>query len=206
MDLSIIVPCHNLENYIIPLLGSLNEQEIENYEVELIFVCDGCTDNTEDIIISYPFSNKQIKSIQVYRTSCCACGLARNEGLAHARGTYIWFIDGDDWLIDDRAIEVVLNVLNFTEEPVVRFDYNAPSFKSKGIDMMVWQYVFRRDFIGDTRFLPIQPHEDTAFMKAVLPQLGRKTVLYLDKQLYFYNFKRPGSNMTQFLATGHINP
>ena len=71
--------------------------------------------------------------------------------------------------------------------------------------MMVWQYVFRRDFIGDTKFLPIQPHEDIAFMKAVLPQLGRKTVLYLDKQLYFYNFKRPGSNMTQFLATGHIN-
>lgn len=54
MDLSIIVPCHNLENYITPLLVSLQSQVYDKEKVEIIFVCDSCSDNTKKIIQEFP--------------------------------------------------------------------------------------------------------------------------------------------------------
>ena len=88
MDLSVIVPCHNLENYIIPLLNSLNEQELDQYTIELIFVCDSCTDNTKKIIESYPFDNPNIVKISIYEVNFHSCGLTRNVGLENAKGEY----------------------------------------------------------------------------------------------------------------------
>lgn len=54
MDLSVIIPCHNLEKYILPLLVSLNLQDLNNYDVEFIFVLDACEDNTESMIRNFP--------------------------------------------------------------------------------------------------------------------------------------------------------
>ena len=49
MDLSLIISCHNLEDYIGNLLESLLRQKTK-YQVEYIFVLDDCTDNTRGII------------------------------------------------------------------------------------------------------------------------------------------------------------
>ena len=49
MDLSVIIPCHNLEKYIQPLLSSF-ENQVCSYEVELIFMCDNCTDATYSLL------------------------------------------------------------------------------------------------------------------------------------------------------------
>ena len=93
-----------------------------------------------------------------------------------------------------------------TDEPMIRFDYNAPGFRAKGIYMMVWQYVFERKFLEDIRFTDIQPHEDIIFMKEVFKKKGNDKVLYLQIPFYLYNYKRPGSNMTQYLEKGKIDP
>lgn len=87
MDMSIIIPCHNLENYITPLLVSLQLQVIPYYNVELIFVCDNCTDNTQKIIEKFDFND--LYEVIVLKRNVQSCGLARNEGLAIARGKYI---------------------------------------------------------------------------------------------------------------------
>lgn len=203
MDLSVIVPCHNLENYIHNLLNSLNDQNLYSSKVELIFVCDGCTDNTIQVIRDYPFKH-DFAAIRIYQTNFCKCGLARNVGLENARGKYIWFMDGDDWLRDDDAIEKIIEILDYTHEPLIRFDYEAPGFKAKTIDAMVWQYVYSKDFIGDLRFQDIQPHEDREFMYEILKKVDN--VLYFDESLYHYNYMREGSNMFQWTKNGKIEP
>lgn len=203
MDLSVIVPCHNLENYIHNLLNSLNDQNLYSSEVELIFVCDGCTDNTIQIIRDYPFKY-DFAAIRIYQTNFCKCGLARNVGLENARGKYIWFMDGDDWLRDDDAIEKIIEILDYTKQPIIRFDYEAPGFRAKTIDAMVWQYVYSKDFIGDLRFKDIQPHEDREFMYEILKKVDN--VLYFDESLYHYNYMREGSNMYQWTKNGKIEP
>ena len=53
IDKSFIIPCHNLENYIKPLLLSLKALNLENLTHEFIFVLDDCTDNTESVIRYY---------------------------------------------------------------------------------------------------------------------------------------------------------
>ena len=47
MDLSIIIPCHNLEGYIEKCIDSILAQDITGYECEIIFVCDNCTDKNK---------------------------------------------------------------------------------------------------------------------------------------------------------------
>ena len=108
MDLSIIIPVHNLEHFIQPLLSSLYNQSIQNIEVEYIFVLDSCTDNTQQIIESWIPIIKN-GTIKIYHVDCHCCGGARNYGIEHSSGKYIWFVDGDDMLLGQQAIQIAYN-------------------------------------------------------------------------------------------------
>ena len=50
MDISIIIPCHNSEKFIKPLLLSFQALNLNEIEAEFIFVLDNCTDNTKLMI------------------------------------------------------------------------------------------------------------------------------------------------------------
>lgn len=202
MDMSVIVPCHNLEKFINPLLVSLRLQVLQFYKVELIFVCDACTDNTKQIIEKFNF-NDIYEDVKIIECNHKSCGLARNEGMKIAKGKYIWFVDGDDWIVDIHAIIKIINVLELTKEPVIRFDYEAPGFHAKGHPSMVWQYGYEKDFIKDIPFDEKQPSEDLRFNQKVAEKL-EKTIMYLDEVLYHYNYMRENSNMYQFVKNKHI--
>lgn len=201
MDLSIIIPCHNLEKWIDPLLSSLSTQ-IFDYEVELIFILDSCTDFTGKKLLQY--EGEQYETIKIVNVEVGSCGLARNCGLDRAEGEYIWFIDGDDWLIGTNAIQTILTCIKLLDEKIIQFDYEAPNFKLIGYPSMVWQYCIRRDFIGNLRFLPIQPHEDVKFIGSLTCDLD-KPIYFLDKKLYHYNYMREGSNMHQIRTKKRID-
>ncbi len=200
MDLSIIIPVHNLENHILPLLVSLKLQ-VKSWKTELIFVCDNCTDKTKDIIETFDFSNTY-ETIKVIECDVRSCGLARNVGFKSAEGEYIWFVDGDDWLTSPYAITTVLmNVKKFG--PVIQFDYEAPGFGAKGHPAMVWQYCYKKSFIDDIAFGPEQPHEDLHFNQKVLARLGNR-INHMPMTIYHYNYMRPGSNIQQLTTKGVI--
>ena len=191
MDMSIIIPCHNLEGYISPLLSSLKAQELGDYKVELIFVCNSCTDNTEKLIFDAPLDQY---SVVITVTNFDTVGPARNAGLDRAKGEYIWFVDGDDWLLSNKAIWTILTTMKTQDEEIIRFDYEAPNFKAHGHPSMVWQYAFRRDFIGEARFPSVWSNEDLKFVGQVLCDIKYKP-FFLDQKLYFYNYLRPDSLM-----------
>lgn len=202
MDMSIIIPCHNLEKFITPLLVSLKLQILQFYKVELIFVCDACGDKTKSIIEKFNF-NDIYENIKIIECNHKSCGLARNEGMEQAEGKYIWFIDGDDWLTDVHSIVKVIDTLGLTGSPMIRFDYEAPGFSAKGILSMVWQYGYERDFIKDTPFDEEQPSEDLRFNNKLFKKINKK-IPYLDEVLYHYNYMRENSNMYQHTKRGHI--
>lgn len=203
MDLSVIIPCHNLENYITPLLVSLRLQLLSTYRVELIFVCDGCTDKTEEKIDKFDFSTIYQK-VQIIACNAGSCGVARNTGREYATGNYTLFLDGDDWLIDPLAIQKILNTLIATGSPVIRFAYEAPGFHLTGKCLdMVWQYAYKSDFIEDIYFDNQQPAEDKRFNIKVFKKLN-STMPYLKENLYHYNYMRENSNMQQLFKKGHI--
>ena len=202
MDLSIIVPCHNLENYLSDLLMSLKLQNIKDYEVELIFVCDACTDKTREVLENFDLSN--FSSVQIIDADVKACGLARNVGLEEACGRYIWFLDGDDWLLDFNAITTALKLIEDKQVDILRVGFDCAYPDRFRFSMMVWQYVYSRELIGDIRFTNIQPNEDLEFMKLI--QKKNPTMFFYPRKLYYYNFMREGSNMEQLVRKGRIDP
>ena len=188
-DLSIIIPVYNLENFLRPMLTSLMGQELGGYRVEIIFVLNNCTDGSERVI--------RESGIDCTIINCeeQGCGPARNAGFEIAKGKYIWFMDGDDWLLYKDAVKEALDKaqgLNILRIPFISDLYQGQYFS------MVWQYVLRKEFVEEFRFPSIQPAEDDAYMRQVLMKLRCFDHMILpstERALYFYNYLREGSNM-----------
>lgn len=208
MDLSVIIPCHNLEKFITPLLVSLNLQDLGDKEVEVIFICDSCTDKTVNTIKDFRFS-AGYKNINIYTCEVHSCGLARNIGIERSTGKYIWFVDGDDWITSNKAMTTIISAFE-DDVDMIKFAYEHPAFfKYAGHPAMVWQYAYRRSFIGDHRFIKIQPDEDKAFNLVLFKKLGdperpSDKVKRLNDVLYHYNYMREGSNIQQLETNGKI--
>lgn len=194
-DISIIIPVYNLERWIQPMLDSLKAQDLGPYEAEIIFVLNNCTDNSAKVILD------EGRTLNPIIIGCGeqGCGPARNAGLDIARGEYIWFMDGDDWLTEPTAVQEALDKAKRDGLDILRIPYRTEKFWGQYFSM-VWQYVFRREYIEGFRFPSIQPAEDDAFTEQVLRKAGHGRHDYMalpsiDRPLYFYNFGREGSNM-----------
>jgi len=192
-DLSVIVPVYNLERYISPLLDSLKKQDLKGYAVEYIFVMNNCTDKSEDVIRN---SGLRCKIIYCEKQGC---GCARNAGFEIAKGRYIWFLDGDDWLLSDTAISDVLDRAYAQDLDILFIPLTSNGFKVKYFSM-VPQYLLKKQFVEEFRFPAIMPSEDDAYMLEVLKKVGKDRHSYLtlpsmEKPLYFYNYPREGSVM-----------
>ena len=109
---SIIIPVYNVEKYIEDCLESVTNQTYKNYEV--LIINDGSTDNSRKIIEKYK-KNKNIKIIDQKNQGLSS---ARNNGVTHAKGDYILFLDSDDYL-EKKALEILEK--NIKDEDVIRF-------------------------------------------------------------------------------------
>lgn len=100
--LSVIVAVYNVGKYLRQCLDSLVNQTLTN--IEIIVVNDASTDNSAQIINSYKSSYPNLRVINCDFNK----GLAsvRNIGLRAAKGRYVAFADGDDW-VDVRMCEVL---------------------------------------------------------------------------------------------------
>lgn len=93
---SVIIPVYNSEKTVARCLDSLTVQNRE--DVQIIVVNDGSQDGSEEIILQLAAKNPSIEYI--YQDNA-GVSRARNTGLVHARGTYITFVDSDDYVTED---------------------------------------------------------------------------------------------------------
>lgn len=100
IKVSLIVPFYNVEAYIEDCIKSLINQDM--LEMEIILVDDCSPDGSLAIAQKYAVKDSRIKIIRHEVNK--HLGGARNTGLANAHGEYIWFIDSDDYLVDDSSI------------------------------------------------------------------------------------------------------
>lgn len=193
VDLSIIIPVYNLEQYIQPMLDSLKAQYIGLYKVEIIFVLNNCTDDTEGVI------RRSGIDCTIIECEIQGCGPARNAGLEIAQGEYIWTIDGDDWLLSDTAVRQILDRVKQDGMDILFVPLCHELYRNEYYSMTC-QYVIKREFIGDIRFPNYQPAEDDAFMASILRKAGLDPWNFwklprIHEEMYYYNYMRPGSNM-----------
>ncbi|MBQ3104779.1 MAG: glycosyltransferase [Lachnospiraceae bacterium] len=95
---SIIVPVYNAETNLKRCIDSVLKQDFEKFE--LLLVDDGSTDASGMICDTYA---KQDPRIRVIHQKNSGVSAARNAAMGQARGTYLQFLDSDDWITPDAT-------------------------------------------------------------------------------------------------------
>ena len=108
--LSIIVPAYNVQEYLRPCLDSF-VQSAAALGDEIMLVDDGATDGTPVICDEYA---AQYPCVQVVHQANGGLSAARNAGMDKAQGTYLQFVDSDDWL-EPGALETIHE--NLAQQP-----------------------------------------------------------------------------------------
>ena len=91
VQLSVIVPVYNVEQYLKQCIDSILNQTFKNFE--LILVDDESPDNCPQICDDYASKYSQIKVVHQKNTGLAG---ARNSGFEHITGQYVYFLDSDD--------------------------------------------------------------------------------------------------------------
>jgi glycosyltransferase involved in cell wall biosynthesis len=202
MQVSIIVPIYQVEDYLDETLQSISR--IAGLEYEVLMIDDGSTDKSGEIAKGYAVAHENF----IYRrTENQGVSAARNLGIAMANGEYIAFCDGDDILLKDG----VLNLYNAAQAERADLaigqiiEYNMTGFcryaagerlgkrrniARKDLDLL-WTFMisgklYRREFLleNDLRFPPLKYAEDAVFfMKCVY---HAKTITGYDGGVYGY--------------------
>ncbi len=204
---SIIVPIYNAEKYIQRCIVSLFEQDFS--EIEYIFVNDGTTDKSIDIlqknIEKYPKRKADVKIIHHEKNK--GSGASRRTGIKNATGEYTIQIDSDDWC-DLRMISSLYAKAQETNADIVVCDY-FNSFKDKNVyqkqnysccleeDLSkmlmfelapaIWNKLIKRTLYTENKIYPpkeISTAEDRWLMVRLF--LAANSIAYLPEAYYYY--------------------
>lgn len=115
MDLiSVIVPVYNVEQYLARCVDSVRNQSYRN--IEIILVDDGSPDRCPELCEEF---RQQDLRVKVVHKENGGLGFARNSGLDAATGTYVVFIDSDDWISPDHVENLYREAVRVNADAVI---------------------------------------------------------------------------------------
>lgn len=208
--ISVIVPVYNIEQYIEECVLSIVNQTYTN--LEIILVDDGSTDKSGMLCDELSQMDSRIKVVHKENGGLSS---ARNEGLKHAIGELIGFVDGDDWidismyenlyeaLVQNNAQMAWGNIeFQSGKQPIFQIE-NAVIEKDMILEAFIYGYykphisksacdkLYSRDLIGECRFIDKIHGEDGPFNLEVLAKC--KKCVFNAKAIYYYRDIREGN-------------
>lgn len=212
--ISVIVPIYQVEAYLEECIDSILNQTYR--QLEIILVDDGSFDRCGEICDRYALQDPRI---QVIHQTNMGLSAARNAGLDIATGSYISFIDNDDY-IDPQFYEKLLN--GFKEHPEVKVTacqifkvqegsitplnskwhlqqptvysnlWCQASILGKYCNVTVWDKLYQAQLLKDIRFRQGRLVEDVLFMYDFQPivNLHQAQLLVLSEYLYYYRIRQ----------------
>jgi CDP-glycerol glycerophosphotransferase (TagB/SpsB family)/glycosyltransferase involved in cell wall biosynthesis len=212
---TVIIPCFKVQGFLRECLDSVLEQCYR--DIEVVAVDDCSPDGSGAILDEYAARDDRVRVLHLAEN--VGLGRARNAGLPHARGDYLFFLDSDDTLTPG-ALRALADRLAETDDPdVLVFDYArtywwggtrrnvlAHILTEAGdgtftaaehpaildLLMVVWNKVYRRGFVEAGGFtFPPGYYEDTPWTFPVLLSAGRIAVL--DRICLNYRQRRQGN-------------
>ena len=115
--ISLVIPIYNVEKYLADCLTSCINQTLHN--IEIICVNDCTLDNSRAITEDFARRDSRIKIIDHEKNK--GLGAARNTGLTHAQGEYVWFVDSDDY-IAENACQLLYDTACLHQVDILCFD------------------------------------------------------------------------------------
>ena len=205
---TIAIPVYNVESYVEKsLLSAINQNVSENYEILIVDDCG--SDSSMDIINRLIAENQ--KSNCVFRIvkheKNMGLGEARNTAIREASGKYLFFLDSDDWIVEDcltmlyntmaqENADVVMGSVDCYDYRVIEGDYAGLKALLGGINLHIqaWNKLFRLDFLrAHNIYTTHKIMEDSIF--DLLVRLNAKKLCLVSSATYVYN-KRENSILT----------
>lgn len=207
---SIIVPVYNVEKYLKRCVESIRNQTYK--DLEILLVDDGSTDSSPEICEEYA---KVDERISVIHKKNGGLSDARNVGLQHAAGEFVYFCDSDDYIEQTLVADCVKRMEEEAADMLI-FDFyrvqegtfticteNLPlnAFSLEEVPKLLLtspsacNRVFRMDFLKKTGIIfPVgRLYEDLGTIPKLY--LAARKISYIDKPYYYYEI-RSGSIMT----------
>jgi len=128
---SIVVPVYNSSKYLHKCIESLRHQTFDN--IEMIFVNDGSTDDSENILRKYAEIDKRI---QIITQPNKGAFMARKAASLKTCGEYVLFVDPDDW-IDLETCEYINRIIDLYNVDIIQYGIKLEhygDFNKKHID------------------------------------------------------------------------
>lgn len=215
MKLSIIVACYNIDRYIRRCIESILPQLTK--EVELVIINDGSTDDSKAILQSLASTTGNFKILNFNNGGLAT---ARNRGIDNTTGEYLWFIDGDDFIMKD-SVETLLKVIERTQSDIIAFnhydntnnglilksfystyEYNIYDFLKNRNKHFAWDKIYKRNLFSKVRFVDgLRNIEDFVFNLSVSPAVNKVTTI--DQPLYVYECTN-GSSISRDRSSRHL--
>lgn len=211
VDLTVIVPVFNTENYVLDCVHSILEQKTA-YAMQIILVNDGSTDSSASRIACLEAS----PGVTVIHTENRGISAARNTGLDLAVGRYIMFVDSDDILPKDCVQRLVETAERYSASLVggnFRTFTGSQEISQEGLgtspaDMRtisgragilslpgyVWGKVYDRRLFSGCRFPLNLEFEDTLVHLLLYPKCAQ--VMWISDVVYFYRKNPNGISAT----------
>ena len=199
MKLSVIVPVYKAEAYLNECVDSLLGQTLR--DMEIILVDDGSPDRSGAIMADY--AARYPGRVRCLTLENGGQGRARNRGMELARGEYLGFVDSDDYVLPEMY-ETLCRAADETGADIVDCCIEAFYPDGRRETLRTWRdgrpiaaagsacnKLFRRAFVGDTRFPEGLKYEDFGFT-ALLLLRSEKTV-HLPDAPYLYRVGQPST-------------
>ena len=193
--LTVVIPVYNVEKYLKRCIESVLAQEWKDYEI--LLVDDGSTDHSPQICDDYV---KAYDFISVIHKENGGLSEARNTGISHAKGEYVYFPDSDDWIEPDTFIALA-EALESQEFDIISFNRD---FVKGEEDAIVSEPEVTQVFEGKDAFVQMLKHRYiTGFAN---DKIYRKS-LFVDNNILFPSrkyYEDLGTNYKLFLSAKKV--
>lgn len=216
IKVSFIVIGYNISAYLERCFNSIQNQTLK--EIEIIFVNDGSTDDTAEIISKIAEKDSRVRLINQKNSGANA---ARKNGFLNAIGEYILFVDGDDW-IELEAAENLYKIASKENYDIVAFGhYFAYDDSKKKADIKVngvfngydyldniiisklshnlWNKFYNREYLIKSNFTSI-PDLTMGDDLAANIRIGISKPNVLILKEYYYNYYRRSDSVTRIIS------
>ncbi len=202
--ISAIIPVYNAEKYLSRCLSSLSAQTFADFEI--ILVNDGSTDKSQKIINEYAKADSRFIQITIKNGGVSN---ARNIGLENAKGEFVYFLDGDDW-IEPETLQILYENIGecdmaqaayeevLSDGKTVPYPINDITVESQedilgsyflhDIRESCWNKLYRRETIGDLRFdVNLSVAEDAVFVYSFIKKSRKIKIINRITYHYYIN-------------------
>jgi len=211
--LSVIISVYNREQYLEECLDSIVNQTLK--DIEIIAVNDGSTDGSLAILERYA---RLYDNILVFTQRNQGAGAARNNGIQHARGRYLAFMDSDDYYSGNDCLEALYCAAQENDVSIcggflvtnnngIRTVWGREEFREYFCNSIVkmqdypdiygyTRYIYRADLIKGNNiwYAGYRDYEDQIFFVKALVCAGE--FYGLDKEIYEYRVGYKTRNYT----------